>query len=247
MSCDELRDEYELYALGLADEAPATELREHLRQGCQTCGAGMLSAQGLMTMLGATAPAMAPRPELRRRILAAVGAGERRGWGWAPLWIAVSALSMAAAFYFYGRDRDNGLQAKRFQQQARAQLMELTRLNEALEILNQADTRQVTFGAAEKAPPHGRIFVNPKSGVLLVASNLPPAPAGKIYEMWVIPKQGLPVAAGIFQAGETATAVHVRKLGLNLAATQTIAVTLEPAGGVPQPTSQPVIVAGLSN
>ena len=42
-------------------------------------------------------------------------------------------------------------------------------------IMNGANTREVTFGAGTK----GRVFVNPSSGVVLMATNLPPAPAGK--------------------------------------------------------------------
>ena len=247
MSCDELRDEYEMYALGLADEAQAAELREHLGRGCATCAAGVRSARDLVTMLGASAPPMSPRPELRRRIMAAVGVEPRRGWGWTPLWIAVSALSLVTAFYFYGRDRDNALQTAKFQQQAREQAIELTRLNEGLAILNQPDTRQAAFGAGAKAPPRGRVFVNPKSGVLLIASNLPTAPAGKIYEMWLIPKRGNPVPAGLFQSDAQATAMHVQRTAVDVAATQAVAVTLEVEGGAPQPTSQPLIVAELSD
>ena len=87
--------------------------------------------------------------------------------------------------------------------------------------------------------------MNPKGGVLLLASNLPAAPEGKIYEMWVIPKAGNPVPAGLFQSDAEGTALHMQKATVDLAATKAVAVTLEPAGGVPQPTSQPLIVAVL--
>jgi len=248
MSCDELRDEYELYALGLVpDDAP--ELREHLGRGCRDCTAGVRSARGLMTLLAASAPPVAPSPALRRRILASVGASSaagQRAWGATPLWIALTAFSLVIAFYFYGRDRDNGLQAAKFQALAREQAIELARWNDALAILNQPDTVKVGFGEATPKP-RGSVFVNPRSGVLLLAYDLPPAPAGKAYEMWVIPKTGLPAPAGLFQSGAEGTAIHVRLAPVNVAATKAVAVTLEPAAGVPQPTSEPVIVAGISN
>jgi hypothetical protein len=245
MTCDELREEYELYALGLAEDPERAELRGHLDRGCAVCTAGMRSARGLVALIGSTAPAMAPSPGLRRRILASVGV-ERRGFGWTPLWVFVTAFSLVAAFYFYGRDRDNGLHMVRFREQARAQAIELARLNDALAILNQPDTKQLTFG--ESTPrPRGRVFVNPKAGVLLFASNLPPAPAGKAYEMWLIPKSGKPAPAGLFQSAAEGTAMHMQKGAVDMAATKAVAVTLEPAEGVPQPTSQPLIVAGVSD
>jgi hypothetical protein len=133
----------------------------------------------------------------------------------------------------------------RFQAEARQRTIELTRLNEALALLNEPETRQVTFGEGAPQPPRGRVFVNPKTGVLLLASNLPAAPAGKTYEMWLIPKSGNPVPAGLFQSDTQGAALHLQRLPVDIASTKAVAVTLEPAGGVPQPTSQPVIVAAL--
>lgn len=244
MKCDELRDEYELYALGLADEPEKSELGEHLQCGCTACADGVKAARGLVAMMGAVAPPVAPSPKLRRRIMASAGV-EQRGFGWTPLWVALSTLGLTTAFYFYGRDRDNALVMARLQAESRRQAIELARSNEAMALLNQPETRQITFGEGAPQPPRGRVFVNPKSGVLLLASNLPAAPRGKIYEMWVIPKAGNPVPAGLFQPDAQGTAVHVQKVTVDLAATKAVAVTLEPAGGVPQPTSQPLIVAQL--
>lgn len=244
MKCDELRDEYELYALGLADEPERSELREHLQRGCETCASGFRTARNLISLMGTAAPPVAPSPRLRRRIMASVGA-EQRAWGWTPLWVALSALGLTTAFYFYGRDRDNALVMARLRAESRRQAIELSRSNEALSLLNQPETRQVTFGEGAPKPPRGRVFVNPKGGVLLLASNLPAAPDGKIYEMWVIPKAGKPVPAGLFQSDVEGTALHLQRVTVDLASAKAVAVTLEPAGGVPQPTSQPLIVAVL--
>src|ERR1017187_2040276 len=107
--------------------------------------------------------------------------------------------------------------------------------------------KQVVFGGAAPQPPRGRVFLDPARGVLLLASNLPPAPTGKTYEMWIIPKAkgSRPVPAGLFQSAADGTALHVRPGPVDVAATGIVAVTLEPAAGVPQPTSQPIIVAAL--
>jgi hypothetical protein len=241
MKCDELRDEYELYALGLADEPEKAELREHLNRGCATCTSGVRTARELAAVMAGTAPAVAPPARLRKRILASAGV-EQRSWGWAPVWAAACALSLLAGFYFYSREQDTARTLARMQDQARQQSIELARLNEVLSLLNQPETRDVVFGQG----PQGRVFVHPKSGVLLIASNLPPAPAGKTYEMWVIPKGGAkPVRAGEFQSAQDGTALHLQRGPVDLATTAIIAVTLEPAGGVDQPTSTPVIAATL--
>jgi anti-sigma-K factor RskA len=244
MTCEELQPDYELYVLGASEDPERSELTAHLRGGCQACTAGVRTARGTMAMFATTVSAATPSPKLRRRIMAAAGV-ERSNWILTPLWIAATALSLMVAFYFYGRDRDNALQLARSRAESRTQAIELAHLNEALALLNQPDTRQVTFGEGTSQPPRGRVFVNPKIGVLLVASNLPAAPAGKTYEMWLIPKTGNPVPAGLFQSSGEGSALHLQNATVDLAATKAIAVTLEPAGGVPQPTSQPLIVAVL--
>jgi anti-sigma-K factor RskA len=63
--------------------------------------------------------------------------------------------------------------------------------------------------------------------------------------MWVIPAAGNPVPAGLFQTESNGTAVHLQQGPVDLAAASAVAVTLEAAGGAPQPTSQPLIVTPL--
>src|SRR4029077_5001691 len=121
---------------------------------------------------------------------------------------------------------------------------QLPRLNEAFALMNDPAAKQVVFG--ENAPkPRGRVFVNPQQGVLLLATNLTPAPSGKIYEMWIIPKGGAPAPAGLFQSQGDGTAMYLRKGALDMASTGAIAVTLEPEAGSQAPTTTPLIVAAL--
>ena len=41
MSCEELREHYELYALGLAEEPERTEIHAHLDRRCTACERGV--------------------------------------------------------------------------------------------------------------------------------------------------------------------------------------------------------------
>ena len=244
MNCSELRDHFELYALGVAEEPERSEIRAHLDRGCEVCMKEVKQARELAAILASTAAPLAPSPKLRRRILAAAGA-ESYGFGWAPALAAVAALSLCAAVYFSGREREFSEEARSLLAQTRSQNIELTRLNEAFAILNGADTTVTSFG--EKQPKaKGRVFVNPSQGVLLIASNLPMAPAGKAYEMWVIPKGGKPpLPAGMFQARSDGTAMHIQPGAMDLSSAAAVAVTLEDAAGVNAPTTTPLIVAAL--
>ena len=247
MNCDELRDDYELYTLGIADEPERSEIRAHLERDCPTCVPGVRGARELTTLIGATAPMVEPPARLRKRVLAIASGQTAPRLNWSRLWVAVAAGALIAAVVFSTRAQRASAELQRVQAESAAQTRELARLNEAFAILNQPDARQVVFGGAPAQPPRGRVFLDPARGVLLLASNLPPAPAGKAYEMWVIPKAkgSQPVPAGLFQSAADGTALHVLPGPVDVAGTGAVAVTLEPAAGVPQPTSTPIIVAAL--
>jgi len=239
MNHDELQDCYELYALGMAGDPERSEIREHLARGCEVCMQNIRRARELTSMLAATPDAAAPSPRLRRRIMASVGAEERR-FGWAPFLAGALALSLLAAFYFSSRERQFANETLLLRDQLRRQAIELTRLNEAFAILGAPGTIEAGFGRG----PKGKVFVNPQRGILLVASNLPPAPAGRIYEMWVIPKGAKAIPAGLFQSDTSGAATHVQP-GPVTPEGATIAVTLEPAQGSDAPTSTPLLTATL--
>jgi hypothetical protein len=244
MTCEELQDHYELFAMGAAGEPERSEIREHLNRDCEVCMAGMKRAREITAILGGTPSGATPSPKLRRRILASVGF-EQRSFGWTPFLAAATALSLCAAVYFGGREREFAEMAARLRDQMGRQNIELTRLNEAFAILNGPDTKVVSFGAGQPQPPKGRVFVNPSQGVVLIASNLPPAPSGKVYEMWMVPKGGKPVRAGEFQSQSDGTAMHVHRGPVDVSATGAVAVTMENEGGADQPTMPILAVAAL--
>ena len=208
---------------------------------------GVRHARELAAVIGATAPAVQPPARLRKRVLALAGGDTARRLNWSPVWAALAAGALIAALFFNTRAQRAAADLARLQSQAAEQTRELARLNEAMAILNQPDARQVVFGGAAPQPPRGRVFLDPRRGVLLLASNLPPAPVGKAYEMWIIPRaQGSkPAPAGVFQSAPDGTALHVLPGPVDVAGTGIVAVTMEPAAGVPQPTSVILIKATL--
>jgi hypothetical protein len=243
MSCDELRDHYELFVLGVADPDESEEIRIHLERHCPVCEAGVSEAVRFAALMSAAAEPASPPRRLRRRILAAAGA-EPRFYGRAA-WAALAAASLLVAVYLGVRQQRVSADARLLREQLSAQSARVTNLTEAFSVLNGPDTTEVSFGQGQPKPPQGKVFVNPGRGVLLIASNLPPAPAGRLYEMWVIPKGGQPVPAGLFQADAAGMAIHFRPGTIDVRATGAVAVTLENEAGARQPTSTPLIVAAL--
>ncbi len=245
MNCDQLREHYELYTLGIAEEPERGEIRDHLNRGCEVCGAGVKRAVETTVLVGASVPSAQPSAQLRRRILASVGSEQGRfGLAWTPV-VAMAALLLVVAAYFAVNNRRNANDAARLRDQISAQTVEIVRLTEAFAILSGPSTTEASFGGQQPRPPHGKVFVSPSRGVLLIASNLPRTPADKIYEMWIIPKGAKPVPAGLFQSQDDGSAMHVRAGIVDLASTAAVAVTVENEAGADQPSVQPLIVAPL--
>jgi len=243
MSCDELRDQYELYALGVLDAAERAELDEHLHREGDPCIEGVRRARELVSSLSSLAPESRPPARLRSKVVGMVGE-PKQAWNWTLVWIVAAACLAVVAVWLNVSRHDEQRALARALLDMQGKNVELARLNEAFALMNDPAAKQLVFG--EGAPkPRGRVFVNPKQGVLLLASNLTPAPAGKIYEMWIIPKGGKPLPAGLFQSQSDGSAMYLRKGAVDVATTGAIAVTLEPEAGSQAPTTQPLIVAAL--
>jgi anti-sigma-K factor RskA len=242
MTCEELKESYELYALGVLDGEEKSEMDAHLGRGCAECRKNLNEALAMNAVVLSLAPEAAPPARLKRRILAGVGI-ERTQWGWAALLAAACMMVIAVWLSVLERGRAGELA------DARQMILQISgerdRMQQALSFLNQPETQQVGFGKGQAAPPRGNVFVNPRSGVLLIASNLPDLTAGRTYEMWVIPKGGAPRPAGLFQS-VSGTALHILAGPVDVASLGAVAVTVEPQSGSPAPTTTPIIVAPVS-
>ena len=240
MTCEDLRDSYELYSLGLLDGEEKREIEEHLGRNCPICRKNFKDALGVNAIMLSQAHPVVPPSRLRRRVIASVGS-ERAVWGWLAALAAACMLILAMWLSLQKRATDRELaEARQTLQQTSA---EHARLEQAFGLLNQPETRQVNFGPGQPAQPRGNFFLNPRLGVLLIASNLPGLPAGRAYEMWVIPKGGAPRPAGLFQSGPQGTAMHILTGAVD--ANVTVAVTVEPESGSPAPTSAILFAGGF--
>jgi anti-sigma-K factor RskA len=239
MTCRELQDAYELYALGVLEGEEKTEIDAHLARGCETCRQGLADARAMNAALLSFVPEEHSSAQLKRRVMEGIGV-RHPGWGWMGAF--ATALMLIVALWLGVQERDRATQLA----EARRTLMQVNaerdRLAQALQFLSDPQTVPASFGKGPAAPPRGYVFLHPQLGVLLIASNLPAAGQGKAYEMWVIPKGGTPRPAGLFQS-EGARAVHILNGPIDVATLGVIAVTVEPEAGSAAPTSQPVIAA----
>jgi anti-sigma-K factor RskA len=80
-----------------------------------------------------------------------------------------------------------------------------------------------------------------KNQVILVARDMPSVPEGRTCQIWVI-SDDVPKPSGLFQPEGKMTAAPITNSITNA---DVIAVTVEPAGGSIEPTSDPVLLAEL--
>ncbi len=158
------------------------------------------------------------------------------GWGWL-------AARGDAARLGAERDRLAGAAADLDRRLAEARA-EQVRLERAMQVLSAPGMKPVQLAGLEGAPQaEGRTFVDPAARrAVFVAANLPQPEAGKTYQLWFIGAGG-PVSAGVFEVdAEGRASLEVE----GIAPVEEIAawaVTVEPDGGLPQPTG-PMVLKG---
>ncbi len=224
-------DLYEIYVLGLLEDPERGRIEEDLRRNDPAARALLRRALETNAILGTLAPEVAPSKHLRRRVLSiAEPRSSRLSWNLA--WVALSAC-LVAGLVFTGVQRQ-GLQA------------ELEQRNATLAFLRRPETRLLKTGTAEERRPVAKVFVNGARGVLLVAANLPALEAGRAYAMWVVPKVGGPRPMGLFKPLADGSAIHLQAGAVNLDEAAAVALSVEPDGGSPAPTTTPFLITPVA-
>jgi anti-sigma-K factor RskA len=201
------------------------------------------------------APPAAPAPPARPAVVrpappARPAAPARSGLGWPLAWAATVAAAAAVVFYLWTtvgdlrREmavREAQLAALRVRLAALAG--ETARQQEQLALLRAPETHVVALAGQPASPEaHGRMWWNGQSRRgLFVTSGLPPAPADKTYQLWVI-SEGKPISAGVFAVDAAGTGVLPVGPIAGAVRADAFAVTLEPAGGLPAPSGSMYLV-----
>jgi anti-sigma-K factor RskA len=106
-----------------------------------------------------------------------------------------------------------------------------------------SDTSAAVIQLSGPSGASGSITLEDDGTAVLAAEGLEPLPDDQTYQMWTI-QDGAPTSIGIFDAEPDGTASSV--IEPDLAGVESIAVTVEPAGGSALPTTDPVLTAEIS-
>ena len=220
MANETIHDLTAAYALDALDADEARGYEAHL-SACARCREELATLQEAASGLAYAAEAPAPPAGLRDRILeqarsepgVVVPLRRRPAVPYALGAVAAAAASVAIGLGIWGASLADRLDRERA----------------VSAVLADPDARSLPLKGAK-----GRLVVTEDGRAALVAA-LPSAPAGRTYEIWVI-RQGDPLPAGLFEIGGDAVALTRPVPG-----GATVAVTVEPDGGVDAPTSRPLL------
>lgn len=265
-NADQFRELIEAYALGALDPEERRSVATHLASGCVECSKALAESQWLVSQLAYLAPEAAPSDVLRGRLLKTVlaEAAEAKARSSQParptvpawMWAAVAAVVL---FAFYNAYQAHIL-VRRIQETESA-LHEQLRVREEIAqqlSLARREAAILTDPASIKiAMPTDRKDTLPMQATwhaalgIVVSSHMLPAPEGhRTLQLWLIPKAPgakpmpsltlRPDADGKFD-------LLVAEPPEVQSRTKALAITEEPEGGSPQPTSAPIWVGTVAS
>lgn len=234
------------WALGALDDAERLSLEAHLAQGCAECEATLRDARAVADALVLGVDPVAPSERARAGLLArareaARAPAPRRALG-RGAWLGLAAgLALAVGVGLYAGSLADTLEAERAARQEAVR--RLGALQERVDTVTGPGTRTVALaGQGPAASASAQAYVVPGDGrLVLYVYDLPPPPAGRTYQLWVI-IDSTPVDAGTFGVDAAGRASHEVRLSSDLGGAG-VAVTVEPEGGVSAPTGD-VVLAG---
>ncbi|MFC9350965.1 anti-sigma factor domain-containing protein [Arthrobacter sp. NPDC057013] len=110
------------------------------------------------------------------------------------------------------------------------------------QIIEAQDARQATVRVTGGGT--ATVSISPSRDALVVRmKDVPPPPAGKVYQMWLIPKDGsTPISEGLMDAEALSKPALVKGIG----SAASLGITVEPVGGSATPTLPTVAAAPLN-
>jgi anti-sigma-K factor RskA len=255
MTHQDLLESAAAYALGALDGPEKAEFEAHL-PGCASCKAEVDAYREVAGLLAHAATAVQPPngDALRHRILSQAtavrpisAAPTSRRRSTAPLaWIAAAASFLLAvgAGLSYRAERARVAALEGEVADGRTQLA--VRDSTIAAFLG-PEVHVVSLAQPDKKPS-ARVFWNHTRQIFIVtAFNVPPAPAGKTYQLWALRKGKAPLSMGTFNTDASGRATAILAVAKDITDGGFIddcGLTLEPDGGSPQPTEAPRLIGG---
>ena len=240
---EEYADDLALYALGSLEAAEKALLEKHLDE-CAACRHEVEHLRGDMALLSLSAAGPMPPQRARQRLMDAIkrepriqAAPTRTVWWAIAGWVAAAAMGLVVLMLW--RDKSalvqEALHLRAVSSQQGEELQEARKIVETLRSPG-AQVVNVTKTNARPQPQGKAFYVRDRSSLIFLASNMPVLPAQKAYELWLIPKQGSPIPAGVFKPNARGNAMVINPPLPAGVEAKAFAITIEPESGSSVPT-----------
>jgi anti-sigma-K factor RskA len=264
-------EDFDLYALGALDGDDKREFESHVAS-CSACGEKLALAEGRIALLALAAPPAVPsrasRQRLMRRIqespktasqaapqLAKDRAGQTPkedessqglfGRWWTAILAPVGIAFAIATIFLWTENHRLDRQLSTMRSTLDQQQHELAEAREVADLMHSSDTVTIALAPMPGMPKgSAHVMFNAKMGMLMYDGKIDPAPPDKSYQLWIVPMKGDPISAGVFTAVRGEANHWMMKLPEGVVP-KVFAVTMEPAGGMPQPTGPKVLVGAV--
>jgi anti-sigma-K factor RskA len=229
-----------LQAIGAATPDEELSIEEHLA-GCAECRRARDEFSEAATLLVRALDPITPPNGIRRRILSAVADRQQSeetpsGATFNPWWLATAATLFLALWGW----REFGIRVAR--ERLQSQQAEIMRLSEENARLTQraSQTRTIDLAGQEISPrASAKVFLQPdQRRAVVFFYDLPANATDKTYQLWLVRAgQTTPESLGVFDMNSSGRASMVVNDLPSAEDIKGLAVTLEPRGGAPQPST----------
>ncbi len=235
------------------------------RVRARVLAAAGIDADDLKPAPGTAGPAVAPSRSTTARFgggAASVGGGSRALSGWLAAAAALVLASGLGVWALQLRGSLDAMSARVERAEARVERAEadVVRMQRTLgeaqaqtrdlqahnAVLFAPDTLRVDLAGEGPAPGStARAFMSRQRGLAFAANQLPALPPDQVYQLWVVPQGQAPVSAGLLAPDPSGGASLFFPMPAALPPVAALAVTVEPAGGVPAPTGSRVLLGAV--
>jgi anti-sigma-K factor RskA len=192
---------------------------------------------------------------------AIVSQSRSSSWGDPRVWLpaaALLALSIGLSFYANTlRQRIGVLEARldvAIRDGAASRLavanaeQTAMRAQRTMAVLADPDMAKIDLAGQKGAPSaRARAFWSRNRGLVMAVNDLPALQSGRTYQVWVLPASGAaPISAGLLVPDGSGSATVMYDTASDIPAPGAVAVSEEPAGGVPAPTGQIYLVGKVT-
>jgi anti-sigma-K factor RskA len=247
----------ESYVFGTLDEAERAAVDAHLLTGCAECTARLRDVSELSVRLAQAVPQVEVPARAKERLFERIHStyhpakATRAPFSWLRVAWGTAAVAAATAAFFVWQTTELRRQVSDTNRLLAATIADTSRLRTEISsyraevekyqnamMLGEPGVRFVSLAGLNPNPQaFGSVVTKPdKSAGMLYVYRFPMAPEGKEYQLWGL-RDGLPpVSLGMFSVDPDGKAMLNMKTIPESTHIVGFAVTIEPKGGMPQPT-----------